>query len=174
MSVIDQARATGQRDIALYLWLVAITGVRRGELCSVQIADIDLSNGMVHIAFNYVGKAGQKLRKDTKTHQERHLGIDPVACALIQEALDDTTAALAAVGVTFAPSAFLFSNDPAHSRPWNPDWLTHRVCDLAKAAGVDLDIKGIRHYTASQLLAAGFDLGNTAARHGHPAGALPR
>jgi hypothetical protein len=68
------------------------------------------------------------------------------------------------------PSAFLFSNDPAHSRPWKPDWVTHRVCDLAKAAGVDLDIKGIRHYTASQLLAAGFDLGNTAARLGHSGG----
>jgi hypothetical protein len=62
--------------------------------------------------------------------------------------------------VTLAPSAFLVSNDPAHSRPWNSDWVTHRVCDLAKAAGVDLDIKGIRHYTASQLLAAGFDLGS--------------
>jgi len=32
VNVIDQARAAGQRDIALYLWLVAITGVRRGEL----------------------------------------------------------------------------------------------------------------------------------------------
>jgi len=48
--------------------------------------------------------------------------------------------------------------------------VTHRVRDLAKAAGVDLDIKGIRHYTASQLLAAGFDLGNTAARLGHSGG----
>jgi hypothetical protein len=38
--------------------------------------------------------------------------------------------------------------------------VTHRVYDLAKAAGVDLDIKEIRHYTASQLLAAGFDLGS--------------
>ena len=115
---------------------------------------------MIHIAFNYVVKAGQKLRKDTKTHQERHIAIDSVTCALIQETLDETTTALAAVGVTLAPSAFLVSNDPAHSRPWNPDWVTHRVCDLAKAAGVDLDIKGIRHYTASQLPAAGFDLGS--------------
>jgi hypothetical protein len=93
-----------------------------------------------------------------------------VTCALIQEAIDETTTALAAVGVTLAPSAFLFSNDPAHSRPWNPDWVSHRVCDLAQAAGADLDIKGIRHYTASQLLAAGFDLGNTAARLGHSGG----
>ncbi len=170
VNVIDQARAAGQRDIALYLWLVAITGVRRGELCAVQVADIDLSSGVVHIAFNYVVKGGQKLRKDTKTHQERSIAIDPVTCALIQEALDETTAALAAVGVTLAPSAFLFSNDPAHLRPWNPDWVSHRVRDLARAAGADLDIKGIRHYTASQLLAAGFDLGNTAARLGHSGG----
>ena len=117
--------------------------------------------------FNYVVKAGQKLRKDTKTHQERYIAIDPVTCALLQETLDETTTALAAVGVTLVPSAFLFSNDPAHSRPWNPDWVTHRVRELAKAAGANLDIKGIRHYTASQLLAAGFDLGNTAARLGH-------
>jgi integrase len=90
---------------------------------------------VVHIAFNYVVKAGQKLRKDTKTHQERYIAIDPVTCALIQEAIDETTTALAAVGLTLAPSAFLFSNDPAHSRPWNPDWVTHRVCDLAPVSG---------------------------------------
>ncbi|MGH3420143.1 MAG: hypothetical protein ACRDOD_11230, partial [Streptosporangiaceae bacterium] len=40
----------------------------------------------------------------------------------------------------------------------------HRVADAAQAAGVELDIKGGRHYTASQLLAGGFDLRNTAAR----------
>jgi len=78
VKVIDQAQAADQHDIALYLWLVAITGVRRGELCAVQIADIDLGNGGLHIAFNYVVKAGQKLRKDTKTHQERYIAIDPV------------------------------------------------------------------------------------------------
>jgi integrase len=35
---------------------------------------------------------------------------------------------------------------------------------------VKLDIKGGRHYTASQLLAGGFDLRNTAARLGHSGG----
>ena len=55
-----------------------------------------------------------------------------------------------------APSAFLFSNDPAHSRPWNPDWVTHRVCDLAKAAGVDLDIKGIRPVSEVDRRAAAY------------------
>ena len=170
VKVIEQARSTGQRDIALYVWLAAITGVRRGELCAIQIADVDLSNDVIHVAFNYVVKGGKKVRKDTKTHQDRWLAINPVTCALIQEAIGEATTTLAEVGVTLSASAYLFSNDPAHAQPWNPDWVTHRVTDLARATGVSLDIKGMRHYAASQLLAAGFDLGNTAARLGHSGG----
>ena len=45
-----------------------------------------------------------------------------------------------------------------------------RSLTAADAAGVELDIKGGRHYTASQLLAGGFDLRNTAARLGHSGG----
>ena len=65
--------------------------------------------------------------------------------------------------MTCAPDAYLFSNDPVHAVAWNPDWASHKVSDLADAAGVDLNIKKLRHYTASQLLAARFDLQNTAA-----------
>jgi len=86
----------------------------------------------VHVAFNYVVRGGQGVRKDTKTHQDR-----------------------------WRDDAYLSSNDPAHSRPWNPDWVTHQIAAAADAAGVKLDIKGGRHYTASQLLAGGFDLRNT-------------
>jgi hypothetical protein len=75
-------------------------------------------------------------------------------------------AELAAVGVELRDDAYLYSNDPAHARPWNPDWVSHRVAEVAAGAGVELDIKGGRHYTASQLLAGGFDLRNTAARLG--------
>ena len=147
-----------------------ITGARRGELCGLQIRDIDLDQGLIHVAFNYVVKGGKKIRKDTKTHQDRWLAIDPDTCALIASYLDEVTAALAAVGVKLAADAYLFSNDPAHTRPWNPDWATHRISAAADAVGVDLDIKGGRHYTASQLLAAGFDRRNTAARLGHSGG----
>ena len=43
------------------------------------------------------------------------------------------------------------------------------TCELA-AAGVKLNVKDLRHYTASQLLAARFGLRNTAARLGHGSG----
>ena len=41
--------------------------------------------------------------------------------------------------------------------------LRARGVEVAAAVSVKLDIKGGRHYTASQLLAGGFDLRNTAA-----------
>ena len=111
--VIAEARARSAA-LGLYLWLVVVTGVRRGELCGLQIRDIDLDRGLVHVAFNYVVRGGQRVRKDTKTHQDRWLAIDPDTCALIATYLDEIRAALAAVGVGLPDDAYLFSNDPAH------------------------------------------------------------
>jgi integrase len=167
--VIAEARARST-SLGLYLWLVVVTGARRGELCGLQIHDIDLARGLVHVAFNYVVRGGQGVRKDTKTHQDRWLAIDPDTCTLITTHLDEIRAELTGLGVELRDDAYLFSNDRAHTRPWNPDWATHKVAEAAAAAGVKLDIKGGRHYTASQLLAGGFDLRNTAARLGHSGG----
>jgi integrase len=65
--VIAEARACST-DLGLYLWLVVVTGVRRGELRGLQIRDVDLYRGLVHVAFNYVVRGGHRVRKDTKTH----------------------------------------------------------------------------------------------------------
>lgn len=89
---------------------------------------------------------------------------------MIREHLDTIRARLANVGLDLPEDAFAFSNDAMSGTPGNPDWATHKASDLAAAAGVKLNIKGLRHYAASQLLAARFDLRNTAARLGHGSG----
>jgi hypothetical protein len=96
-------------------------------------------------------RGGQRVRKDTKTHQDRWLAIDPATCALIANYLDEIRTQLAAVGAELRDDAYLFSNDPSHARPWNPDWVTHQIAAAAEAAGVDLDIKGGRRYTAASF-----------------------
>jgi integrase len=63
------------------VWLVAITGVRRGELCAVQVRDVDPENRVLHVAFNYVVKGGKKVRKDTKTHQDSHWCLSDAVAA---------------------------------------------------------------------------------------------
>ena len=167
--MIAEARA---RSAALgqYLWLVAITGVRRGELCAIQLCDVDLDNGLIHVAFNYVVRDGHRVRKDTKTHQDRWIAVNPDTCVLIREYLFGLRTQLAAVDLELAADACLFSNDPMHAEPWKPDWATHRVAQTAGVADVTFSIREGRHYTASQLLAAGFDRRNTAARLGHSGG----
>ena len=167
--VIAEGRKT-HPAMALYLWLAAITGAQRGELCALQPCDVDLENGVLHLAYNYVVVGGRRVRKDTKTHQDRYLAIDLVTCAMLREHLDAIRAELAGLGLKLPEDAYVFSNDPMRANPWNPDWVTHKASDLATAAGVNLNIKGLRHYTASQLLAARFDLRNTAARLGHGSG----
>jgi integrase len=169
-AVIAAAKNQELDLLAMYMWLAAVTGARRGELCGLQWADLDLDAGLLHIAFSYFVRDGQKIRKDTKTHQDRYLAIDAVTAAVLAERKQHAQALLATTDVKLAPTAYVFSSDPLGLKPWNPDWVTHKVAEVAEGAGVSLNIKALRHYTASQLLAGGIDLRNTAARLGHGGG----
>jgi integrase len=168
--VIAAARTSGQNLLALYLWLAAVTGARRGELSALHWADLDLQRGVIHIAHSYSVAGGTKVRKDTKTHQDRSLAIDEITAIVLAERRQAVVDQLGRVGVDLPPDSYLFSPNPLGERPWNPDWVTHKVAEIAQAAGVVLNLKALRHYSASQLLAGGIDLRNTAARLGHGGG----
>ncbi len=168
--VIAAARDLGLDLLALYLWLAAVTGARRGELCGLQWADLDLDRGIMHVAYSYLVLPGVKVRKDTKTHQDRHLAIDDVTVTVLTERRHYVQGELERVGVEFPASAYVFSHDPIGTVPWNPNWVTKKVSEVAEAAGIRMNVKSLRHYSASQLLAGGIDLRNTAARLGHGGG----
>ena len=75
----------------------------------VPIADWDLST---RVGFEgYIGRTirpalghqkVRKVRKDTKTHQDRWLALDPVSCAFIREATEAVGSRLASVGLELA------------------------------------------------------------------------
>jgi site-specific recombinase XerD len=119
-------------------------------------------------------RLGQRIRKDTKTHQDRRLAIDRVTCDVLAAHRQRAVEALAAAGLGLADRAYVFSNDPAGATAWNPDWTSHQVAMIASRAGVSMNVKSLRHYTATQLLSGGIDLRNTAARLGHGDGGAPR
>jgi integrase len=168
--VIAAARASGQDLLALYLWLAAVTGARRGELCALHWADLDLQRGVIRIAHSYSVAGGTKVRKDTKTHQDRSLAIDEITATVLAERRQVLAHQVGQVGVELPQDSYVFCPDPFSEQPWNPDWVTHKVTKIARTAGVALNIKALRHYSASQLLAGGIDLRNTAARLGHGGG----
>ena len=77
---------------------------------------------------------------------------------------------MAALGVDVPDDAFVFSPDPAGAEPWNPDTMTHRYRRYADRVGIASSLKELRHYSATQLLAAGVDLNTVAGRLGHAEG----
>lgn len=190
--------------LAVYVWLAAVTGARRGELCGLRWHRIErichhcgrkrpisqpacsrcestptppaeahddpaLDSGIITYARNYLVRDGQHIDKDTKTHQERTLALDPATCDVLATLHETQSTQLAEADLTLAPDAYIFTNDGG-TTPWNPDWTTHKVHDAAAESDVQINIKSLRHYSATELLAAGIDLRNTAHRLGHGSG----
>ncbi|MDQ1293069.1 MAG: integrase, partial [Actinomycetota bacterium] len=77
---------------------------------------------------------------------------------------------LAPARLTLDEDAYLFSPDPACLRPWHPDHFSHAYRALADVVGIEEPLKNLRHFNATQLLAAGVDLATTAGRLGHSDG----
>jgi integrase len=157
-------------EFGLYLWAAFTTGARRGELLALREKRFDFDAQEVSFARNYLVKQGQRIEKGTKTGEERRVSLDPLTCELFAEHRRRRRATLAAVGVTVPDDAFVFSPDPAGSRPWNPDTMTHRYERYAGRVGISSSLKELRHYSATQLLSNGVDLRTVAGRLGHAEG----
>jgi integrase len=157
-------------EFGLYLWAAMTTGARRGELLALRENRFDFEAQEVAFAKNYLVKQGQRIEKDTKTGEGRRVSLDPLTCELFAEHFRQRRAKLVPVGVTVPPDAFAFSPDPAGSRPWNPDTMTHRYERYASRVGITSSLKELRHYSATQLLSNGVDLRTVAGRLGHAEG----
>ena len=76
------------------------------------------------------------------------------------------------LGGSAREDAYLFSYAPDNSRPCSPDGLTHRYSKMTASLGLDTHIHELRHYSATELLAAGVDLRTVAGRLGHAGGGV--
>ena len=154
-------------EMGVFLWLATTTGARRGELVALRWTAVNLDRAYVDIAHNYVVRDGQRRLKGTKTDTERRLSLDDLTVQMLRDFRAQREAAVAPAHLTIAADAFLFSADAACARPWHPDHFTHLYRDLATTVGIDEPLKNLRHFNATQLLAAGVDLRTTAGRLGH-------
>ena len=81
-------------------------------------------------------------------------------------------AELAAVGLDLAEDSYLFSRDPARSTWLTPSSVSQRYSRMCARLGWDMDIKDLRHYSATELIAAGVDVRTVAGRLGHGGGGV--
>ena len=155
--------------LAALLLLAALTGARRGELCALRWSEhVDWDARTLRIARSVYETAGGGWgEKPTKTHQVRRVGLDDLALAILRRHRDQVAALALELGVTVADDAFIFSRSPAGAEPIRPDVVTGFTRRVAKAAGVDTHLHALRHFSATQAIAAGFDAVTVGARLGH-------
>ncbi|HTK63775.1 MAG TPA: tyrosine-type recombinase/integrase [Pseudonocardia sp.] len=154
-------------ELAVFLWLAVTTGARRGELTALRWSDVDLERGLLRVSSSYVVRAGQRRLKSPKTGDERLLSLDSTTVQMLTDLHDVRADALAEADFELRDSAFVFSPEPLADRPWHPDHFTHAYREVARPLGIVEPLKNLRHFNATQLLAAGVDLRTTAGRLGH-------
>jgi len=150
------------------LLLAALTGARRGELCALRWSDINWKAKTLTVERSvYQTPDGGWAEKTTKTHQGRQIGLDPVAIEALRRQRARSEAMAGEAGVELEPNGFVFTLSPAGSEPLQPDLVTRRAAKLAREGGVDTHLHTLRHFAATQGIAAGFDAVTVSQRLGH-------
>ena len=105
--------------------------------------------------------------KATKTHQGRRIGLDNLAVEVLRRHRAAVLDRAGSLELEVPEGSYMFSISPRGSEPIRPDVLTRFAARAAKAAGVDTHLHALRHFSATQGIAAGFDPVTVAGRLGH-------
>ena len=164
--VLDSLR-TSDPIMMLFVRLAATTGARRGEILALSWADIDFENRRVRLVHGIVEGAGGPVRQERKTKNANCIDLDDHTVTLLHEhhdrcriAADDRRLVIGQVPLFGKPSDI--------TRPWAPNWVTKKFAVALDYAGVaHFRLHDLRHFVATQMLAAGVALPVVSARLGH-------
>lgn len=115
---------------------------------------------------------GSLTEKDTKTHQQRRLTLDEETVTVLIEHRERCRDRVAALGVELARDAFVFSLAPGSDAPLTPTSVSQRYSRMAVRLGIETHLHSLRHYSATELIAAGVDVRTVAGRLGHSGGGV--
>ncbi len=159
-------------DWGALIWTAMTTGARRGELSALREDDLDLTKGRESIWLRRAIRKdnGRLVEAELKTHQQRRVALDQETAVVLGDHLARWTARLALLGKQLNPEVYLFSSAPDGSTWPKPDSITQRYERLADRLTIDTTFHKLRHYTATELIAAGVDIRTVAGRLGHGGG----
>lgn len=143
-------------DLGCAVLLTSRTGMRRGELCALQWDDLDDANGTITVRRSVTTTAGDAHHERRgKTGKAGHRTI-PIGPA-VTSALRAHRARMAerALERGHPLSRWIFTNDGA--QPWRTDYVTLALARVCDEHDVDIHIHQLRHFAATQWIAAGMN-----------------
>lgn len=138
------------------------TGSRRGEVSALRWRHVDFDRGPVDPPQQRADQGGIKEKETGAAAESRARSPHGRPARTTSKAWEQRCAAL---GCPFDPDALVFSPAPDGSTPYAPKTISQRYRRMAiKLKRRSTRIHSLRHYSATELIAAGVDLRTVAGR----------
>ncbi len=155
----------------LLLWLTMLTGPRRGEISALRWRHVDFGRAVLWVERSTSQTRAGVHDKATKTNHKRRIALDPATVELLRAHHDLWTHRCHALGCELGLDAYVFSTAPDGATPYPPRSISQRYRRLATRLGLrSKRLHSLRHYSATELVAAGVDVRTVAGRLGHGSG----
>lgn len=148
--------------------MILNTGLRRGELCSLSWADINLDTAVLSVRRNAVYVSGQGIKLDTpKTKSSlRSIKLPQPVIPMLKQYRSWQAEQRLKLCDLWHDNDLVFPS--SNGDPLYPDTLTNWFSDFVRRHGLPhVTIHGLRHTNATLLIAAGTNLRTVSGRLGH-------
>lgn len=155
-------------SIRTIIQVALFTGCRRGEIVGLKWSDIDLERGTLTVRRSiYKPKDGKAYEKEPKTlHSYRTISIPATLCDTLREYKASQDTYINLMGSQWHQLDYLFTE--ADGLVMNPMTPTKQFDHFLKRHNIrHLKFHGLRHTSATMLLANGCDIKTVSVRLGH-------
>ena len=158
-------------DLAALLTLEAYCGNRRSELLALRWSDFDEATATISVSRAVVlGPDGVVEKPTTKTGRERHIALAPESVTLLVEHRRRCAERAEAAGGKVGARSYIFSPEIDGSKPWWPSSVSRSLSTLCRSAGIEpINLRELRRFVASTMVAGGVDMTTETAMLGHGA-----
>lgn len=152
--------------LGAFVFLAAVTGCRRGEVAALRWSSFH--NGVLVIGQSAYSVKGDAGIKSTKSGRERIVHLDPVVQTWLAYWRARCENQAKEWEVDLDIDAFIISSRPDGSRFVNLDLMSREVRKVANHLGMkSIHLHSLRHFAATELLAAGISARDAAEMLGH-------
>jgi integrase len=156
-----------EADRLAHAWHLALSGLRRGELCGLLWSDVDLGVGTLTVAHNRVSVNGRAMDSDPKTDRSaRTLPLTPTLTAVLRRAQAAQKAERLALGPDYGPGEHTVCDEAG--RAYHPDTISDYWRSLCVAAEVPkIRLHDARHTCGTLMHLQGVPIAVVSAWLGH-------